>query len=80
MSDGGTELERVTSERDQYREALVEANLQLDRTRARVNVVRRAIDDPGRFPLYHRRVMATHRSQWPTLWAAIDNLLNVGAS
>lgn len=40
-----------------------------------LNDVRRAIQDPGRSPSHHREVMARHRREWPTLWAALDRLI-----
>jgi len=41
----------------------------------RIEAVRRAISDEGRSPQQHRATMAQHRSEWPTLWRAIDGLL-----
>jgi hypothetical protein len=40
--------------------------------------LRRAIRDEGPSPRLHRKVMARHRREWPTLWAAIDRLLKEG--
>ena len=37
--------------------------------------VRRAVLDKGRAPRLHDEIMAQHRHEWPTLWAAIDNAL-----
>lgn len=36
--------------------------------------VMRAIRVEGRSPTWHRRVMARHRAEWPTLWRALDRL------
>ena len=33
-----------------------------------------AIEDEGRYPRYHREIMRRHRSEWPTLWRAIDRI------
>lgn len=41
-----------------------------------VDRIRRAIDDEGPDPVRHRRIMAKHRREWPTLWAALDELLD----
>lgn len=40
-----------------------------------VEQLARAVYDKGRMPIYHDTVMARHRKEWPTLWAAIDRLL-----
>jgi hypothetical protein len=40
-----------------------------------VDELRRAIEDPGPRPDIHFEIMARHRREWPTLWAAIDRLL-----
>lgn len=37
--------------------------------------LRRAIQDEGPQPEFHRAVMRRHRAEWPTLWRAIDTLL-----
>ena len=34
-----------------------------------------AIRCEGRKPAHHRKVMAKHRKEWPTLWEEIDKLL-----
>jgi hypothetical protein len=39
-------------------------------------LVREAIRNEGPQPSYHRRVMLEHRHQWPTLWAALDGLVD----
>ena len=39
--------------------------------------LRAAIEDEGPNPEHHRDVMKLHRQQWPTLWAAIDELLGL---
>lgn len=41
----------------------------------KIKKLRDAIEDPGRNPGYHYGVMAKHRKEWPTLWKAIDELL-----
>lgn len=35
-----------------------------------------AIRNEGPVPAWHRRVMNRHRADWPTLWAALDNLMD----
>ena len=42
---------------------------------AAVQAVRRAIEDAGSHPGYHRSVMKRHRAEWPALWRALDQLL-----
>lgn len=34
-----------------------------------------AIINPGRNPALHYRMMERHRKEWPTLWAALDELV-----
>lgn len=36
----------------------------------------RAIQNPGPSPYWHRQVLHKHRREWPTLWAAIDEILS----
>jgi hypothetical protein len=40
----------------------------------------RAIDVEGPVPQYHRHVMRKHRSEWATLWSAIDEIVAVHKS
>lgn len=42
-----------------------------------VEDVREAIENEGPVPEFHRKVMAKHREEWPTLWRALDSLLRV---
>ncbi len=35
----------------------------------------KAIKNEGAVPLYHRHVMRKHRSEWSTLWTAIDEIV-----
>ena len=51
----------ATKERDIYKECFQE--------------ILKAIQDEGLVPLYHRHVMRKHRSEWPTLWKAIDKAI-----
>ena len=39
--------------------------------------VRNAVLEKGLFPTHHNKVMAQHRQEWPTLWAAIDKALHL---
>lgn len=50
---------------------------QIDKTKydSLIQAIHDAIKNEGISPHYHRRVMRKHRRQWPTLWRAIDNLL-----
>ena len=41
---------------------------------ALVPVLEAIVDDEGPHPELHRKVMAKHREEWPTLWAALDGL------
>ena len=43
--------------------------------RAIVYEVVRAITVEGKHPPTHRRIMAKHRAEWPTLWRALDRLV-----
>ena len=73
------DCDRVRDERDQYREALVDANRRLDLLRQRIDTVRRAITDEGPCPSYHRHIMDAQRFAWPTLWHALDDLMETRA-
>lgn len=37
--------------------------------------VRRAIVNTGSHPGYHTTIMNRHRKEWPTLWRALDKLV-----
>jgi len=50
---------------------------EVDAHRRAVEGVRRAIVIAGPQPSFHDFVMARHRREWPTLWAAIDELLGL---
>lgn len=41
-----------------------------------IEQVREAITNEGPAPKVHHQIMARHRAEWPTLWAAIDRLLS----
>jgi hypothetical protein len=36
-----------------------------------------AIKVEGPVPQYHRHVMRKHRSEWPSLWKAIDEIVSL---
>lgn len=36
----------------------------------------RAIKNPGPSPHWHNQLLRKHRKEWPTLWAAIDKILD----
>lgn len=40
----------------------------------------RAIKNEGAVPQYHRHVMRKHRSEWATLWSAIDEIVAIHES
>ncbi|WP_080989650.1 hypothetical protein [Mycolicibacterium conceptionense] len=40
----------------------------------------RAVAIPGRNPHYHRAQIARLRRDWPTLWAAIENVREAAAA
>lgn len=42
-----------------------------------VKQVRTAVEDEGNHPYHHRKVLREHRRQWPSLWEALDRLLEV---
>lgn len=44
----------------------------LDALAAALDALDAAITVPGPVPEYHEKIMAKHRREWPTLWAAID--------
>lgn len=43
---------------------------------AEVEALRKAIEDEGPVPRHHRDVMSASRRDWPTLWAAIDDVVD----
>ena len=48
----------------------------LDALAAALDALDAAIMVPGPVPEYHEKIMAKHRREWPTLWAAIDAVRN----
>lgn len=38
-----------------------------------------AVQNEGSHPAYHRQVMVKHRNEWPTLWRAIQEVLDATA-
>jgi PAS domain-containing protein len=44
---------------------------------AALREIRTAVEDEGVQPRHHRRVMARHEQEWPTLWKAIRRALEV---
>lgn len=42
-----------------------------------IRQLKQAIFVEGVVPYYHREIMKKHRKEWPTLWAAIDKLIEV---
>ena len=45
----------------------------------RIRACKHAVENEGRSPVFHQRIMARHRKEWPTLWKAIDALLASGS-
>ena len=45
-----------------------------------INEIVNAIIVEGPRPDYHRSLLKRHRSQWPTLWAALDKLIALNAT
>jgi hypothetical protein len=39
--------------------------------------IHRAVRTVGPAPRYHRRILRRHRREWPALWRAIDNAVNL---
>ena len=60
----GTEVFEVTAK-----------DAELERLRAVLEQLRKAIANKGPSPTHHQAVMKRHRQEWPTLWQAIDNLI-----
>lgn len=40
-----------------------------------VSDIVKAINDKGKVPQYHAHVLRKHREEWPTLWQALDKLV-----
>lgn len=45
-----------------------------------IEQLRHAVEDKGLRPDVHDAIMRRHRSEWPTLWAAIDRILDTAPS
>lgn len=52
------------------------AKIENERYRSIFKDIEKAVNDAGLVPKYHHHVMKKHRDEWPTLWKAIDRLLN----
>ena len=39
--------------------------------------IHRAVRNPGPHPQFHWAMAAKHRTEWPLIWQAIDNLVAV---
>lgn len=46
-----------------------------ENVKAAIGAIEAAIYDEGPAPSVHRSIMHRHREEWPTLWAALDLLL-----
>lgn len=52
------------------------AKIQNEKYRSIFNDIEKTIKDAGVVPKYHHHVMKKHRDEWPTLWKALDRLLD----
>jgi hypothetical protein len=52
------------------------AKMERDTYLSMMKEVHRAIANVGPVPQYHAHVMRKHRSEWPTLWKALDKILD----
>jgi hypothetical protein len=66
MSDEATNRELQTS--------LMRSEEEIHRLRQLINEVKEAINFDGPVPEYHRHLTRKHRSEWPRLWSALDEL------
>lgn len=41
-------------------------------------MLKKAIDDPGSHPYYHYKQLERLKTEWPTLWIAIQDVLKYG--
>ena len=59
-------IESIRKERDRWHNLCLELSY--------------AITNMGENPKWHKRIMESHRKEWPFLWKKIDNIVNtVGA-
>ena len=59
----------------QAEEEIERLRTQLNRRNMQIEAIRKAIQNEGPQPRYHRTLMRKHRREWKTLWKAIDNIL-----
>ena len=52
------------------------SKMQVDKLNSDIEKIRQAIEIEGPYPKVHRKIFNRHRREWPTLWRAIDNILN----
>lgn len=62
------------------RRGCAEAADELERLDALRVQLRAAVNNPGPHPEQHKIITAHHRWEWPTLWKAIDALLESDGS
>ena len=48
---------------------------ELEYLKLRIWQIKKSIKDEGPNPKYHKKIMKKHRSEWPSLWAGIDKLV-----
>lgn len=57
--------------------SLMRAQEEVARLRTCIKQIELAITVEGPVPQYHQHVMRKHRSEWSTLWKAIDEAIGV---
>lgn len=57
--------------------SLMRSQEDVARLKACIKQIEMAITVEGPVPQYHRHVMRKHRSEWATLWKAIDEAIGV---
>ena len=62
---------------EKYSIDAMESRLERDKYLSILVDIKNAIDNAGPVPKYHNHIIRKHRSEWPTLWKAIDRALNI---
>jgi peptidoglycan hydrolase CwlO-like protein len=52
------------------------AKSELTHIKAHIKSIEKTITNEGRYPKRHRKIMFKHKREWPSLWNAIDKLLD----
>lgn len=53
------------------------AKLERDKYLSLIMEIKKSIEIEGPVPQYHRHVLRKHRSEWPVLWKAIDEVVAI---